>query len=131
MSTSISHSLSLNTGLADVLTAQDLEGAQLPQLASFAPSEEAMEAQLPQLQASVFDDRVLSALRPILKNRDILSPSRYQALADQMPAALESAAANAPEGESRDVLLAAAGLLKEEKTLRDLLSLLRHALHKA
>jgi hypothetical protein len=132
MSTPISHSLSPNIGLETVLTTQELEPPQLPQLTSLPPSEETMEAQLPLLLGSpTIDARILAALRPFLRNRDILGPNRWGTLADEAPASLEEIAAGMPEGDDKQALLAAARLLREEKDLRDLLSLYRHTLHKA
>lgn len=132
MPTTISQSLSFDTGLETIVTTEDVEAPQLPQMTALPPSEEAMDAQLPQLlQTPTFDSRILSALRPFIRNRDILGPSRYQTLADESPDALDAAADALPDGEAKDALHDAAKLLRDEKSLRDLLLLYRHTLHKA
>jgi len=78
-----------------------------------------------------FDQRVLSALRPLIRNRDILSPGRYLSLADELPEALEEEANRTADPHAQQDLRNAARLLREEKELRDLLMTFRHALHKA
>lgn len=128
----ISHSLSPNIGLETILTTQELEAPQLPQLTRLPPSEEAMEAQLPLLLGSpTIDARILAALRPFLRNRDILSPNSWSALSDEASGNLAEAAAALPDGPEKQALLDASKLMREEQNLRDLLALYRHMLHKA
>lgn len=128
----ISHSFSFHAGLESVFTARDLQDASLPGGSGLDPSEEAMEAPLQDLlSARSLESRLLESLKPMIPNREILLPGRYHSLADDTQSFFDNAAQHAPDEETRHCFREAASLLKEEQSMRDLLLMYRHSLHKA
>ena len=75
---------------------------------------------------------VLDALRPLLDNRALLTPSGYEQMVYDAREELEAAARDARwSEEEKEALRGAAALLGEEQSLRELLSTYRHLLHRA
>ena len=100
----------------------------LPERRNLTPADDPMRAQLSQLLEKPNTDRFLEdALRPDIRNRDLLMPSEF---AEALREALKSLAglADGGGGDNR-VLNRAVRLLKEETNLRDLVAMYRSTLY--
>ncbi len=134
MPDSIREAAFFQTGLESITVgAPPPEATSLPEArASLAPSDEGMDNLLADLlRAPALDGRLLAALRPPLTSRDVLAPGAYGALLENVRGVLRALVDEAGPDEKDDAFSAAADLLEEEKSLRELLAMYRHVLHKA
>ncbi len=77
------------------------------------------------------EQTLLESLRPLISERDLLSPSGYEAAREAAGPALRAALATLPDSRDREAVEQALQLLNDDKALRDLLNTYRNLLHRA
>jgi len=121
--------MSFDYGIGDIVYAgKDEVVESLPERRNLPPTDDTMRARLSQLLEKPNIESFLNqALRPEIGDRDLLMPSQF---ADVLREALKSLAlaGQAPQADAR-ILNRAQRLLKEETSLRDLVTMYRSALY--
>jgi len=122
---------SLDRGIEQILGWDDLEGSRLPdRTASLLPSEDHPSIRLNELfQAPSLDRRILATLKPDLQDKNILIPTRYHAILQDVHKKLKEEALKRKSEKGGEALEHAAGLLEDEKELMALLDTYRNLLH--
>ena len=129
--------LAFDRGIDRVTYARRGDAHSLPRRQEEAPSEFRGRPQLEELFAQpTFDDALEAAIRPQLVNRDLLVPSRFQAVLDRTLERLSGEVGDevgATDGEmttdKKRVLQRAVRLLNAERDLRGLVQMYRSVLY--
>ncbi len=129
MSTISGNSLNFDRGIDSISYAtREAAPQNLPDRQNLAPATEGVRAQLAQLlDQPNTSDFLEQALRPLVDNRELLMPARFNAaLSDALNALGQAAEAGTDDAR---VLNRAVRQLKEETGLRELVSMYRNALY--
>ncbi len=118
-------------GLTDIALSDESPHAKLPDDSRLQPIDASVEAQLrAMLQATTFDSMILDAVRPQAFDRNILAPSRFHILRDEITARLTALQRTAASPAEAAELLAAVNLLHARSSEHELGEALRYALLK-
>lgn len=134
-----SNPLSFDRGIESITHASKAQGSgvgSMPERANAPPADLNNRPQLDRLlhQPSM-DDMLDEGMRPVLENRDLLSPSRFRETLGQVLTNLRDSGdkylqrGDTPSMEQARSLNRAARLLQEESQLRELLQTYRSALY--
>ncbi|MGE8547098.1 type III secretion apparatus assembly protein SctX [Alcaligenes sp. Marseille-Q7550] len=125
--------LSFDHGIENILHLRrnEPETQGLPDRRNLTPSNDPVRTQLTQLLEKPNIGHVLEeALRPVIGNRELLTPSRFQsALQNVLKDLTELAEQAEQDGDARRILNRAIRVLKNEAGLRELLAMYRSALY--
>jgi len=127
------HPLAFNIGIEQIIRGGTAGTERLPEhIDSLFPSEAHLSRRLESVfEAPSVEERLLSFLKPEVRNKHILTPQGYASMIESVHQTLQEAIEESDEGESDDSLKKAAALLKGEKELLELLSTYRGMLMKA
>lgn len=120
-----------HVGLSSIFAADVSAESRLPEDSRLQPIDAAVEAHLrAMLEAETFDRLILEAVRPEVVDRNVLAPSRFHVLRDEITARLEQRLRFTAEPEERDELQAAVDVLRRRAREHELGETLRYALIK-
>ncbi len=125
----VSDPLDLSVGLEQILRQEPGQAAvRLPETTiELFPADEQPIVHLEKLlRANSIESGILQALKPALPNKEIFSPSRFNALLDEAASSLQGL----PAADSDPDLREALALLQADRENKDLLNLYRSLLHK-
>lgn len=118
-------------GLSSVADADNDATSRLPDDARLHPIDASVEARLRAiLQADTIDALILDAVKPLAFDREILAPSRFHVLREEVLARLVSLQGHARTAEEMGELQAAATLLRTRSREHELGETMRYALLK-
>ena len=125
------NNLVFDRGIESITHAHPETGTVMPERGEAPPTDMGARAQLDDLlwEASM-DDWLDAALRPRLESRDVLLPGRFNATLVAVHQWLSQAAQQSPAGSTKARQLnRAVRLLREERSLRELVQMYRSALY--
>ncbi len=118
-------------GLTSVFATEESATTQLPEDSRLQPIDAAVEAQLRAiLQAETFDALILDAVRPSAVDRNVLAPSRFHLLREEVTTRLMEITRQSRDPEQRRELQAAIAVLRARSSEHELGETLRYALLK-
>jgi hypothetical protein len=130
--TQINRSLNFDTGIEQIVVQHGAQPANLPAESRILPGDAQITHQLDEvLSPPSIEQSLVESLRPEISHREMLSPPGYEAARDAAGPALEAALSQIPDSNDRKVVERALQLLKDDRSLRDLLNTYRNLLHRA
>lgn len=118
-------------GLTSVFATDAGSESRLPEDSRLQPIDAAVEAQLQaMLQAETFERLILEAVRPEVLDRNVLAPSRFHTLRDEIIQRLEARLRQTSDADEHSEVRAALDLLRLRAREHELGESLRYALIK-
>ena len=118
-------------GLSSVFAADESTESRLPEDSRLQPIDAAVEAQLrAMLEAETFERLILEAVRPEVVDRNVLAPSRFHVLRDEITERLENRLRHTRDADEAAELQAAVTILRQRAREHELGESLRYALIK-
>lgn len=128
----INSPIRFDAGIEEILIQSDSRPSTLPEGIRPVPGEGQITRLLDEvLSPPSVEQALVESLRPEIANREMLSPSGYQAAREFCVADLQRSLSMATTQEERGAIERAIQLLSDDNSLRDLLDRYRSVLHRA